>query len=76
LFETEKQAETFALDNGIKNYKISFNAEAGGYILTIIGGEFDGQQFYDSANYELLPEMEIQSGGSHSNSGFEGWICK
>jgi len=71
LFETEKQAETFALDNGIKNYKISFNAEVGGYILTIIGGEFDGQQFYDFGNYELLPEIEIQSGGSDSGSGIK-----
>jgi len=74
LFESISEVMLYAEQNGIRNYRITREYETGGWLLTIIGGEFDGQQFYDFGNYEILPEMEIQSGGSHSNSGFVGFV--
>ncbi len=73
LFETEQQAMEFANENGIKDYSLSFNRGYGGYVLTVIGGEFDGRTFYDFM--ELLPEALISvngDGSGGSGSGGEG----
>src|SRR5690606_25789193 len=68
LFETEEQARNFALENGIKNYKLTFDSESRSYTLTIIGGEFDGRSFYDFS--ELLPDVLVgQNGDGSGGSG-------
>jgi len=67
LFETRMQAMEFATDNDIEKYELSYNYSLGGYVLTVIGGEFDGRSFYDFS--ELLPEALVGQDGSGSSVG-------
>src|SRR5690606_7406726 len=81
LFETRMQAMEFATDNDIEKYELSYNYSLGGYVLTVIGGEFDGRSFYDFS--ELLPEALVGEDGDgyrgsssrgSSNSNYVSWL--
>ena len=76
LFETYEAAEAFALNKlGLErdSYSIS-NDGFGGYILTVEGGEFDGQEFYNSTRLHELEELviEVNTHGSKGGSSDDG----
>ncbi len=74
LFPSAWDAYVFAATEGITDsYKIDYNANLGGYVLTITSGEFKGDMFYDFAN--LLPNLfmdETEKGGSGGKPDKQG----
>jgi len=61
LFETEKQAAKFLSDNGLKG-SISYNSNVNAYVITIEGGEFDGDSYYEMDGKGSFLHAEIGGG--------------
>lgn len=67
LFESVQTALEFAESLGFNNYNISYSAELEGYVVTVIGGQFNGDQFYNFSG--LLENIDINVKGSSGGSG-------
>src|SRR5690606_2525387 len=73
LFETYGAAKAFAMEEGIKEGTYRIDAlQSGGYVLSIISGEFEGYKFYDGANYIEELEIDGSGGGGGNLSIFQG----
>lgn len=70
LFESVQTALEFAESLGFNNYNISYSAELEGYVVTVIGGQFNGDQFYNFSG--LLENIDINVKGSSGGSGGGG----
>src|SRR5690606_37370184 len=70
LFESVQTALEFAESLGFNNYNISYSVELEGYVVTVIGGQFNGDQFYNFSG--LLENIDINVKGSSGGSGGVG----
>lgn len=71
LFESPEAAEFFAMnDLGLGKGQFSIKADGfGSYILTVQGGEFNGQEFYNSTLLHEIEELVIQANGNSNGGG-------
>jgi len=71
LFESPEAAEFFAMNKlGVEKDQFSIREDGfGGYILTVQGGEFNGQEFYNSTRLHELEELVIEVNGNSNGAG-------
>ncbi|WP_277633341.1 RHS repeat-associated core domain-containing protein [Avrilella dinanensis] len=71
LFESPEAAEFFAMNElGLEKDQFSIRADGfGDYILTAEGGEFNGQEFYNSTLLHEIEELVIQANGNSNGGG-------
>src|SRR5690606_13884572 len=71
LFESPEAAEFFAMNElGLEKDQFSIRADGfGDYILTAEGGEFNGQEFYNSTLLHEIEELVIQANGNSNGRG-------